>query len=210
MLYEPGDFDANTSFAPGSDFVVIHLDPPVVERALSELGGQRVARFPSSQVASPSLMSAAQTLAESWLSETTSLDRESRLTQFLSRLLLDHVGGIPMSMSPESRAAGRLRAFLHDNSHRDVSLDALAEATRLNKFYLVRLAQSHLGTTPHAYHLALRMARARTLLREGAVPARLAQTLGFADASHFHRVFVKQVGVTPAQYRRGAGSRAVP
>ena len=45
--------------------------------------------------------------------------------------------------------------------------------------------------------------KARERLRTGAAIAHLAHDLGFADQSHFHRMFVKFYSVTPGCYQRG-------
>lgn len=77
MLYEPGDFDVNTSFAPQSAFIVIHIDPPVLARAFEEATGRTATRFLSPEVTSPRLVSAAETMARTWFGQVTQLARET-------------------------------------------------------------------------------------------------------------------------------------
>ena len=55
---------------------------------------------------------------------------------------------------------------------------------------------------PHAYHLQLRIDRAKRLLAAGSAPARVANDSGFVDQSHLTRHFRKWVGVTPGAYAR--------
>ena len=51
----------------------------------------------------------------------------------------------------------------------------------------------------------LRVERARLLIQEGASDlASVALEAGFADQSHFTRVFRRLVGTTPGEYRRSA------
>jgi len=46
--------------------------------------------------------------------------------------------------------------------------------------------------------------RAKELLRQPALPlALIALRCGFADQSHFARVFSREAGVSPSQWRRG-------
>ncbi len=60
------------------------------------------------------------------------------------------------------------------------------------------------GTTFQSIKNELRRDMAITSLREEAVSIeQLAQTLGFAEASAFHRAFVKWTGMRPSDYRRG-------
>jgi AraC-like DNA-binding protein len=55
---------------------------------------------------------------------------------------------------------------------------------------------------PHAFQLQLRVDRAKTLLARGLDIAAVAQRTGFADQSHFTRVFRRSVGVTPGRFPR--------
>lgn len=60
------------------------------------------------------------------------------------------------------------------------------------------------GTTFQSIKNELRRDMAITSLREEAVSIeQLAQALGFAEASAFHRAFVKWTGMRPSDYRRG-------
>jgi AraC-like DNA-binding protein len=54
---------------------------------------------------------------------------------------------------------------------------------------------------PHGYRLQQRIAIAKRVLADGASIARTAVDTGFADQSHFTRVFKSFVGATPCQYQ---------
>lgn len=60
------------------------------------------------------------------------------------------------------------------------------------------------GTPPYAWHLQMRLRRARALLQQGLPPSRVASEAGFADQAHLHRHFRAAYAVTPAQVR-GSG-----
>ena len=65
-----------------------------------------------------------------------------------------------------------------------------------------RLAEEGLGL--RALHDELRCERARCWLRDTDLPVqRIAERLGYADASNFARCFRRWTGVTPRDYRRG-------
>ena len=65
-----------------------------------------------------------------------------------------------------------------------------------------RFARSR-GMPPHAFRLAARLDEARALLRAGAPVAAVAVETGFADQSHFGRLFKRAFGVSPGKYRDG-------
>lgn len=82
-----------------------------------------------------------------------------------------------------------------------MSLAVLAREAGLGRYQLIRAFRAATGFTPHAYLLNARVNRGRQLLGEGQALAEVAYRLGFADQSHFQRVFKAHVGVTPGQYR---------
>ncbi len=82
-----------------------------------------------------------------------------------------------------------------------VSLATLAEQAGMSRYQLIRAFRATTGMTPHAWHLNHRINLAREHLCAGADLARLAHSLGFADQSHFQRMFKAHAGVTPRRYR---------
>ena len=74
----------------------------------------------------------------------------------------------------------------------------------LGRYQLIRAFRTATGLTPHAYLINAKVNRGRQLLNQGQALAQVAYQLGFADQSHFQRVFKAHVGVTPGQYRGGS------
>jgi AraC family transcriptional regulator len=97
-----------------------------------------------------------------------------------------------------------LRARLADR----IGLGELAEAVGVHPTYLARAFHAHYGLSVGEYGRRLRLAWAAAELAGGEMPlAEIAASAGFADQSHFTRVFRRQVGTTPARYRERAHSR---
>jgi AraC-like DNA-binding protein len=96
----------------------------------------------------------------------------------------------------------RTRRILEDRFAEPVTLDELTDEVGLSKFHLLRLFRDEVGTTPHAYHLHVRISRARQMLDEGISAAEVALACGFADQAHFTRCFKHIVGFTPAAFAR--------
>ncbi|KAB8059924.1 AraC family transcriptional regulator [Janthinobacterium sp. FT14W] len=81
------------------------------------------------------------------------------------------------------------------------SLAQLAQSAGLSRYQLIRAFRAATGMTPHAYQLNASINRARGSLQAGTALAQLAHELGFADQSHFQRVFKAHAGITPGRYR---------
>jgi AraC family transcriptional regulator len=97
-----------------------------------------------------------------------------------------------------------LRARLADR----IGLGELAEVVGVHPTYLARAFRVHYGLSVGEYGRRLRLAWAAAELARGEKPlAEIATSAGFADQSHFTRVFRRQIGTTPARYRQQAQSR---
>ena len=98
-----------------------------------------------------------------------------------------------------------LRA-MEANLEAPLSRAALARVAGLSLRQVERLFQARLGRSIHAHYLALRLDRARQLLRETALPVlEVALATGFGSASQFSRAFAGAYGQPPSRYRKAVG-----
>lgn len=108
-----------------------------------------------------------------------------------------HTGGLSPAM------VRRMRDYMAANLGRPVGLDELAALAGLSRFHFCRAFKQSTGMPPHAYHLALRLERARHLLADPAVPvSEVAAATGFASQAHLTAVFRRHLGTTPGAYRQ--------
>lgn len=103
----------------------------------------------------------------------------------------------------EVKPVERVRSFLETYYDRSLRLSQLAEIAGFSPVYLVRAFQKSFGLPPHAYQRQIRISRAKIMLGESHSISDVALQTGFADQSHFTRIFKIVVGVTPGQYVRG-------
>ncbi|MBK5010269.1 AraC family transcriptional regulator [Pseudomonas sp. S60] len=136
-------------------------------------------------------------------SQATPAEKQAALVAFLCDI--DVRAYAPLTPAPSLAAPTlhRLLATIEAQGPSHLSLDALAQEADLGRYQLIRAFRAATGFTPHAYLLNARVNRGRQLLGEGHPLAQVAYQLGFADQSHFQRVFKAHVGVTPGQYRQG-------
>jgi AraC family transcriptional regulator len=87
-------------------------------------------------------------------------------------------------------------------------LGELAEAAGVHPSHLLRVFRARQGCSPGEFVRRRRVAFACRRLSDTRDPlALIALASGFADQSHFCRVFRRQMGVTPAAYRAAASLR---
>jgi AraC-like DNA-binding protein len=97
----------------------------------------------------------------------------------------------------------RVRELIEANLGQPVSLRDLADACRLSVHRFSRAFKQTMGCTPHRWLMTRRVEAAKVgLLRSDLPLTELFATFGFADASHFSRVFTHATGETPADWRR--------
>jgi AraC family transcriptional regulator len=97
----------------------------------------------------------------------------------------------------------RITEWMAAHVAEDFNLARLAAQAGLSKFHFERLFKRTMGVSPSRYHLQLRMAAARRLLREtkrsvGAI----ALDVGYTNSSHFAQRFRRETGLSPNEYRR--------
>jgi len=128
-------------------------------------------------------------------------EKDAALIAFLGDL--DVSAQPPLAPAPAlaATALSELIARVEGQDPAQLNVEVLAQEAGLGRYQLIRAFRAATGFTPHAYLLNARINRGRQLLGEGQALAEVAYQLGFADQSHFQRVFKAHVGVTPGQYR---------
>ncbi len=89
------------------------------------------------------------------------------------------------------------------NDYMNVTLDTLSEEFHLSKPYLSKYIKEKAGMTFQEAVRKERMKKARTLLREtDQTVETVAAEVGYENVEHFNRLFKKNYGLTPVQYRK--------
>lgn len=206
MLYEPGDFDTNTHFEPETSFLVLTIEPRLLRETLSEAADRHDWSFVRANVSANTLAAALRNLTTAMQAPHSDGCPEIVFAALIDELACHHLRDASISRLKAAASHERDMASvcerLHNDLHAALRLDDLARETKLDKYQLLRRFKAYCGTTPSAYRQALRVARARTMLRRDRKPSEVGALLGFADFSHFRRTFVKYAGMSPNQYRR--------
>lgn len=138
------------------------------------------------------------------LSQMTNLEQASPwLTQMLERV---------MDVIEQSRSGSSgilvtdALTYMRTHLSEPIGRDQVAEAMHLSPSHFSRLFKRELGRTFQEEMAAMRIDRARQLLRESDMTvAQVGQAVGIGEPSHFAKVFKRGVGKSPLAYRREAG-----
>ena len=96
-------------------------------------------------------------------------------------------------------------SFCAQNYSRELTLGTLEEELHLSKYYISHLFGSKIGTGFNDYINALRVSEAcRYLRRTNKSITEISTLVGFGTLRTFNRAFVKQVGMSPSEYRKTA------
>jgi transcriptional regulator GlxA family with amidase domain len=109
---------------------------------------------------------------------------------------------VPLS-PPHSDAKIRdTEDHLRTHFARDLSIERLAERVGMSPRTFIRRFKAATGRLPGAYHQSLRIAAAKEMLEQGAGSIQTVCTsVGYTDLAFFRRLFKRQTGMTPADYR---------
>lgn len=114
------------------------------------------------------------------------------------------------SLKRQAREPAKLRdvtSYVLEHLDQALPVERLARNLGMSPRSLARWCRDEVGESPAALVRRLRIEQARRLLEETTLPLKaVAARAGLGDASTLWRVFTRQLGVTPAEYRTRFGS----
>lgn len=103
-------------------------------------------------------------------------------------------------------AVKRAIGMMHDNLGEQLTVDDLARAAMFSKFHFTRIFQRATGVSPARFLSALRLQRAKHLLKSTSLNvADISLRVGYNSVGTFSSRFTRSVGMPPTTYRRLAG-----
>jgi AraC-like DNA-binding protein len=154
------------------------------------------------------LVSSALRLITMCSAENEPLGYQDALRQLVSAMQRCE-GGPPTKRTVNREAVMRVREFLDSVPEPGTSLEQLEGIAGYDRWQLSRDFRALLGTSPYRYLQCRRLERARQLLRNGLGMAAAAHEAGFADQSHFGRIFRRTFGTTPSAWHRPEQLRTI-
>lgn len=108
------------------------------------------------------------------------------------------------SFSDWERYVQKMVAYIEEKYMEDIGLDSMASDLHMNRFHLMKVFREVTGHTVFDYLYKRRIDQAKIMFyhSDRNSVTDVCYKVGFKHPSHFSRVFKKQVGATPDQYRK--------
>jgi AraC-like DNA-binding protein len=120
-------------------------------------------------------------------------------------MLVDQAQSETRKRGASLRVVKKSLTVIEHNIGNHINAELLAKKVGVSPEHLNRIFREELGRTPYQCICETKMQRACELLKgTDQTIANVAAQLGYSPDSHFGRLFKRVIGVTPAQYRRGA------
>jgi AraC-like DNA-binding protein len=195
------------------DTLMFHLPKSVLREIAEDAGAPKVSRLqaPDNWRTADPVVERLQDFLIGALSEPG----------WTSQLLQDHVmlglgahfaqayGGMTQTILRRGGLApwqeNRAKELLSANLDRELSLQEIAQECQLSLAHFSKAFKASVGLTPHGWLQTCRIAHAEDLLLSSQLGlADIALACGFADQSHFTRIFARVNGLGPGAWRRAS------
>lgn len=129
------------------------------------------------------------------------LTSSSYLLQILSLLKRQLSNPTPVIYAAIDGDFQKILDYININYGELTNVNELTDVFFISLSTLNRRFIKHLHITPKAYLAAVKLANAKRMLDNGKSVTRVCSDCGYADSSHFIRVFKKKFGITPHKYK---------
>jgi two-component system, response regulator YesN len=229
-LGEPADLDLIASNLPSSEkydftlltFYQMHQPAPYIEKLADELVDQEIGN--AVMLPGDSNQSVLITLPEEWFLVEESLSRELDIPVRLVKCELQSLQEIhekynhlqselenqnyrSIQRLDELEAKQRMNdiiSYVETYYMEDMSLERLANRFFFSREHISRKFKQETGMTLSKYITKLRIDQAKRWLKESDESIfSISTMLGYQDEKYFSKLFKKEVGITPFEYRNG-------
>ncbi|RXJ00372.1 response regulator [Anaerobacillus alkaliphilus] len=105
-------------------------------------------------------------------------------------------------LEEEHSSIHEIEAFIRDNYQKEIKLQEISERFFLSREYISRKFKQVYGETISDYVLKIRIENAKVLLKNPTIKVyEISSMIGYQDDKYFRKVFKKQTGITPTEFR---------
>lgn len=92
--------------------------------------------------------------------------------------------------------------FMEHNYQRELTVEEVADACKLNRSYFSKLFKESMGCPPQEFLIRLRLSKAADQMKNTKAPiGEIAAACGYPNQLHFSRAFKKRYGASPREWR---------
>ncbi|MCR5604805.1 MAG: response regulator [Lachnospiraceae bacterium] len=101
-----------------------------------------------------------------------------------------------------SSSVERAKAYIAEKFNKDISLDDVSKEVDISPYYFSKLFKEETGENFIEYLTAVRINKAKQLIAGSDMSMKeICTEVGYSDPNYFSRIFKKNVGVTPTEYK---------
>lgn len=95
--------------------------------------------------------------------------------------------------------------YFHENFTRDIQVEEYAKKLHMSTCWFIRSFKQYAGMPPGKYITSIRVNKAKELLEStDYTVGEIGTIIGYENPLYFSRIFKKQTGLSPAEYRKAA------
>lgn len=201
ILYEPNTPQHIIHYGEdNADVIWMHFSGFGVEEIVTSLGLRGISTLTNTTGFKQLLLQMVQELTSP--SQNSYLICQNYLLNFLLTCSQRVKGQSPHNLL-SGKISPALNHIINNYAKHSLSIHEYAQMCFMSDSRFSHLFREVTGTTPHKYILQKRIDNAKALLSGSDIKiSEVAAYVGFSDPYHFSRVFSKDVGMSPSQYRQ--------
>lgn len=116
-------------------------------------------------------------------------------------LFLDIKDEIKKEIRYKTQLIQAVKEYIDENYFEDIGLEFLSEKFSISKYKMIRQFELAYNTTPIHYLKRVRILHSLSLLWEDKSIEEVAKAVGFSTRNYFSKVFKKNIGISPSNYK---------
>jgi len=101
------------------------------------------------------------------------------------------------------REVNRAIQYFNANYMNNINIEKYAAENHMSLCWFIRSFKKHIGVTPRQHIISARITHAQSLLENTEMSiSEISSTVGYDDSRYFCRIFKKQTGFSPLEYRK--------
>ncbi|MBQ3547748.1 MAG: helix-turn-helix transcriptional regulator [Clostridia bacterium] len=140
--------------------------------------------------------------------DTDKLVSQCKMVEILSKIRkIIGDSTVAKTKSVDNKIINNVIAYINQNFHTDISLEAIAKEFFVDKFYISRLFKEHVGVTIWNYVIFRRLTAFNDLIRVNTPIEQAYLRVGFQNYSNFFRLYKKHMNMTPSEYKKKVSNK---